>query len=444
MDLAPSVSLPLVGSILQLGGAALLVGFSTLLRRFVFRRPYFSAWVAAWLALTIGISAVVLRYLLIGRYPPAVDESTAFVRSLYFVYQAAKLLAFLFFLRGTVIYVAGGRGTAGAYGRRALLVGALAVAAISAAFAQSGLDEMVIWQSLFAVPMLGYCGSALLWLPRSRRTLGTVVTGVGFSLLAALWLAYGGAFALAIGQDATPLTHAANAFVQFNPYLDLLLDVLLGYGMVVMLMEDAKREVSDAQAELRLSHDRLSRAAMFDSLTDSLNRRAFVEGVGLEMARATFGTVVIADIDNLKQVNDQHGHAVGDLLIRRCADMLRSALRPYDKLYRWGGDEFLLVVPSAHASDMLDRLRAALVTAEPVRSPTDDRHVNLEVSIGGADYSSAEEIAAAIDRADLAMYEDKGRRKGEPRNSPASLRLSAIRRAAPEFEALVEEPRHKT
>lgn len=427
MQITHAAFLPLVGAILQLGGAALLVGFFMLLRRYVFRRPYFSAWVTAWTAITVGILALVARYLIDGRFSFATDESALVVRGLYFIYQSAKLIAFIFFLRGTIMYVAGGRGTPGILGRHALIVGALAVAAASSLVVRSGLNEMVIWQSLFAVPILGYCGSALLWLPRSRRTLGTVTTGVGFSLLATLWLVYGGAFALTLGHANTPLAQAAGTFVALNPYCDLLLDVLLGYGMVVMLMEDAKREVADAQAELRMSHDRLSRAAMFDSLTDSLNRRAFVEGVGLEMARATFGTVVIADIDNLKQVNDQHGHAVGDLLIRRCADLLRSALRPYDKLYRWGGDEFLLVVPSAHSMDMMDRLRAALITAEMVESPMDGRMVRLDVSIGGADYSSAEEIHAAIDRADLAMYEDKGRRKGEPRNSPAALRLSAIR-----------------
>ena len=446
MDIShATATLPIVGAILQLGGAALLVGFFALLRRYVFRRPYFSAWVSAWLAITVGIGAVVTRYLFIGSVDPAATDASPTVRALYFVYQAAKLVAFIFFLRGTVMYVAGGRSTAGIYGRRILLVVALVVAAVSATFAQSGLSEMVIWQSLFAVPMLGYCGAALLMLPASRRTLGTVVTGAAFASLAGLWMIYGGAFALSIGQGATPLARVATTFVQFNPYFDLLLDVLLGYGMVVMLMEDAKREVSDAQAELRLSHDRLSRAATFDSLTDSLNRRAFVEGVGLEMAKATFGAVVMADIDNLKQVNDQHGHVVGDLLIRRCADVLRSALRPYDKLYRWGGDEFLLVLPSARVTDVLDRLRAALMTAEPVRSPMDDRVVTLEVSIGGANYASAEELSAAIDHADLAMYEDKGRRKGEPRNSPAALRLSAIKRSSPEFESLVEEePRHKT
>lgn len=425
MEFSNAAVLPIVGALLQLGGAALLVGFFMLLRRYVFRRPYFSAWVSAWLAITVGITAIALRYLFDGRTWPLLDDSSLPIRGLYFVYQSAKLLAFVFFLRGTVIYVAG-RGTGGVFGRRGLIIGAIVAAAISAVFAQSGLNEMVIWQSLFAVPTLGYCGSALLWLPRSRRTLGTVATGVGFSLLASLWLVYGAAFALVIGHQDTALSDMASTFVAFNPYCDLLLDVLIGYGMVVMLMEDAKREVADAQAELRLSHDRLSRAAMFDSLTDSLNRRAFVEGVGLEMARATFGTVVIADIDNLKIVNDTHGHAVGDILIRRCADVLRSALRPYDKLYRWGGDEFLLVVPSAHARDMLDRLRAALMTAESVESPMDGRTLKLEVSIGGADYASAEEINAAIDRADLSMYEDKGRRKGEPRNSPASLRLSFV------------------
>jgi diguanylate cyclase (GGDEF)-like protein len=426
MKFSYAAIMPLVGALLQLGGAALLVGFFVLLRRYVFRRPYFSTWLTAWLAITTGMFALVVRWLLDGRIGPSLPDDSFVVRTLFFVYQAAKLLAFIAFLRGTVMYVAGGRGSGGTLGRRALIAGAVGVAGLSAYLAKSGLNEMVIWQSLFAVPLLGYCGSALLWLPRSRRTLGTVATGVGFSLLAGLWLVYGGAFAVSLGNTATPLTAGAATLIELNPYLDLLLDVLLGYGMVVMLMEDAKREVADAQTELRLSHDRLSRAAMFDSLTDSLNRRAFVEGVGLEMARATFGTVVIADIDNLKQVNDAHGHAIGDLLIRRCADVLRSALRPYDKLYRWGGDEFLLVVPSAHARDMLDRLRVALMTTEAIESPADGRIVKLEVSIGGADYSSAEEIQAAIDRADLAMYEDKSRRKGEPRNSPAAMRLSYI------------------
>jgi diguanylate cyclase (GGDEF)-like protein len=417
---------PLVGVLLQLGGASLLVGFFALLRRFVFRRPYFSSWVAAWACISLGILALVIRDLIAAGAANLPDDALQ-IRLLYFIYQSGKLLAFVFFLRGTMAYVGGGRPAGGWLAGRWMIVGAVGLAALSAGVARSGLNEMVIWQSLIAVPMLGYCGSALLWLPGSRRTMGTVATGAGFSMLAGLWLVYGGAFALAIGRVQSPLASIARTFVTLNPYCDLLIDVLLGYGMVVLLMEDARREVTDAQAELRMSHDRLSRAAMFDSLTDSLNRRAFVEGVGLEMARATFGTVIMADIDNLKLVNDEHGHTVGDMVIRRCADVLRGALRPYDKLYRWGGDEFLLVIPSAHPHDMMDRLRASVELADILQSPMDDRRVRLEVSIGAADYASAEEINAAIDRADLAMYEDKARRKGQPRNSPAALRLSHIR-----------------
>jgi diguanylate cyclase (GGDEF)-like protein len=152
----------------------------------------------------------------------------------------------------------------------------------------------------------------------------------------------------------------------------------------------------------------LRRAALYDSLTDSLNRRAFVEGVGLEMMRTTFGTVVIADLDNLKFVNDRHGHGAGDRLIRRCADVLRATLHTHDKLYRWGGDEFLLIVPSARAAEVIGRLRDAIDRAS-VNGGVDAPR--LQVSLGAAGYSSFEALAEAIDVADKAMYREKARRK---------------------------------
>jgi diguanylate cyclase (GGDEF)-like protein len=192
--------------------------------------------------------------------------------------------------------------------------------------------------------------------------------------------------------------------------------------MIVALMEDAKREIDDAQAELRVTHDQLRRAALYDSLTDSMNRRAFAEGVGLDMVRATFGTVVIADLDNLKLVNDTKGHTAGDQLLRQCADVLRSTLRPYDKLYRWGGDEFLLIVPSAHATDVVARLRDTIDGAEPVIAGVPPEPTPLAVSLGAADFASSEELQLAIERADRAMYAEKGRRKGEAR--PAEVRLT--------------------
>jgi len=212
-------------------------------------------------------------------------------------------------------------------------------------------------------------------------------------------------------------------------YVDVAIDIALGYSMVVVLMEDAKREIDDAQTQLRVTHDQLRRAALYDTMTDSLNRQAFAEGVGLEMVRATFGTVVLADLDNLKTVNDRFGHAAGDRMLRRCADVIRATLRPYDKLYRWGGDEFLLIVPSARSSDVMKRLHEALAAAEPITLESDMplADLRLQVSLGASDYSSSEELHFAIERADRAMYQDKTRRKTDPRgyarvlDTPVSL-----------------------
>jgi diguanylate cyclase (GGDEF)-like protein len=422
----PAATFPVViflGVVVQLIGGVLLVVLFALLRRYTLRRGYFTAWVWAWTSLTVAILALVSRYVLVD---PAAAESDLSVRLLYVAYQTAKAVAFICFLRGTAMYVAGGR--VRDLTRPGIFAGALAFGVASAFIAEAGLNELVIWQSLIAVPSLGYCASALLWLPPSRRSLGTVATGTGFGLLALLWLVYAGAFSVIIGAPEGALRTAAIGFVNFNSYYDLLINICLGYGMVVLLMEDAKREVDDAQAELRLAHDQFRRAALLDPLTDAWNRRAYTEGVSLEMVRATFGTAVLADVDNLKYVNDRFGHAVGDALLARCVDVLRHALRPYDKLYRWGGDEFLLLMPSARAMDVIERLQGAIRDAEPLH--VDGQRVHLEVSFGAADYPSGEELTAAINGADRAMYQEKARRKsesGRTGSTSAPVGVNAVR-----------------
>ncbi len=412
----PSQTFPVLvflGVAVQFVGALMLLGLFLILRHFVLRRAYFSAWAAAWGALTVAIFALAVRYLLVpGIISAQRAESDPVIRALYFIYQMSKGLGFIFFLRGTLMYVAGAPSGVGA--TRRLWAGAILFAVISTVGSSHGLAEMVIWQSALAVPALGYCASAFLWLPRPRRTIGSVTTGICFATLACLWLAYAGAFAVSIRQFPTSLADSARVMVAFNSYFDLMGNLLLGYAMILVLMEDSKREVDDAQAELRVTHDQLRRAALYDALTDSLNRRAYVEGVGLEMVRATFGTVVLADLDNLKMVNDRFGHSAGDLLLRRCADVLRATLRSYDKLYRWGGDEFLLILPSAHTSDVLLRLQRAIDSAGPVPGAGAGT-VPLQVSLGAADYESSEDLGFAIERADRAMYQEKGRRKSDPR-----------------------------
>lgn len=404
-DLTAVVSF--IGVVVQLGGELLLVLLFVLLRRFVLRRGYFAAWTAAWACGAVAILALCLRYIIMPRVAPApIDEGSLSVQALYLVYQIGKLSSFALFVSGTAMYVTGSRLLGS---RHAVFVVGILYAVASLIGSSGDLNQLVVWQAPVAVVALGACAALLFTLPPSRRTLGGVAGGGAFALLGGLWLLYGIAFGLR-ANDGTPPAWSV-AIVGYNTYFDLLLNTALGFAMVVLLMEDAKREVDDAQAELRVAHDQLRRAALYDPLTDSLNRRAFEQGVGLEMARGTFGTVVIADLDNLKAVNDAFGHAAGDRLLRQCAELLRSTLRPYDKLYRWGGDEFLLVIPSARSVDVEQRLGEVLSSAEKLVVSSGTTTVQLEVSLGAADYTSAESLEHSIQAADEAMYRQKHRRK---------------------------------
>lgn len=412
-DLTAVVSF--IGVVVQLGGELLLVLLFALLRGYVLRRGYFAAWTLAWACGAVAIMALCVRYFIMPQLASTpVGESSIAVRSLYLVYQIGKLASFALFVAGTAMYVTGSR----LLGSRKLVFASTILYAVASVVGSSGnLNQLVVWQAPLAVVSLGACAALMFTLPASRRTLGSAAGASAFTMLAALWLLYGIAFGIVSSGAETPMW--ALALVNFNTYLDLLLNIALGFAMVVLLMEDAKREVDDAQGELRVAHDQLRRAALYDSLTDSLNRRAFAQGVGLEMARGTFGTVVIADLDNLKSVNDTYGHATGDKLLRQCADLLRSTLRPYDKLYRWGGDEFLLLIPSARGVDVAERLGEVLGRAEPIEVANGTKTVMLEVSLGAADYTSAESIDDSIHLADEAMYRQKHARKSPDRGMRA-------------------------
>ncbi len=404
-DLTAVVSF--VGVVVQLGGELLLVLLFVLLRGYVVRRGYFAAWTVSWACGAGAIAALCVRYIVMPQLATEpIAEASLGVRGLYLAYQVGKLSSLALLVSGTAMYVTGSR----LMGPRRIVFGLPVAYGVISLIASSGnLNALVVWQAPVAVVAYGACAALLFSLPPSRRTPGSVGGAGTFTALGILWLLYGVAFGMVVGGDAA--TGWARVVLNFNTYFDLLLNVALGFAMVVVLMEDAKREVDDAQGELRVAHDQLRRAALYDSLTDSLNREAFAQGVGLEMARGTFGVAVIADLDNLKQVNDTFGHAAGDRLLRQCAELLRSTLRPYDKLYRWGGDEFLLLISSARAGDVIARLSEVLGRAEPLLITPDGRTVRLAVSLGAADYTSAENIDESIQLADAAMYRDKSRRK---------------------------------
>ena len=389
-------------TVVQLGGVLVLGGLFVLLRRFMLRRAYFSAWTTAWIALAGALSAIVVRYDVL---PGSVQEADLSVRVVYYVYLLAKLAMLAWLVDGTRLYAVGRRGFASWHTWAA--GAAYSTLVVVVAGDQAGV---VVWQVPLALAAFTYCAWRLLSLPRPRRSPGTSASGIAFVYLAALWTVYALVFGLeAAAPDAVPML--ASFIIDINPLLDLTGSIALGYGMILILMEDAKREVDDAQAALRAAHDDLRRAALHDPLTGVMNRSAFTEGLGLDMARASFGTVVLLDLDNLKQVNDEFGHAGGDILLRTCADALRAALRPSDRVYRWGGDEFLLVLPSARAVDVQHRFERVIADAAPLSPDNGVSMVRLAASIGASDFASYDDLRAAINRADTLMYRQKHERK---------------------------------
>jgi diguanylate cyclase (GGDEF)-like protein len=407
-----------IGIVSQFFGAVLLVALFALLRTRALHRDYFDAWAWAWLSMMVAIGAMITRWLLVPTFDARlVNASFQNVRGTYLVYQVAKLLYFSFLVLGTAAYV---RGTKSRVVRRGVIAAAVAYATGTVLFSPS-FRVVILWQVPMAVAAYLFCAHALLTVPRSRRSVGNRATAIMFSFVATWWALYFAAFNYVRLPEGTVARAILETIVRFNGYADLLLQMLLGYGMVVMLMEDAKREVDDAHAELAVAHHQLLRVSLYDSLTGSLNRRAFAEGVGLEAAKHTFGCVVIGDTDNLKLVNDAYGHRVGDQLLQQIAVALRGSLTSAGRLYRWGGDEFLLVFPGARASEVEDRVQALLDGAQPLRLDRVEDPIELLISVGAADYAGGEEMTAAIESADRQMYLRKERRRAERQARVAAL-----------------------
>jgi diguanylate cyclase (GGDEF)-like protein len=379
-----------------------------MLRQYAERRKYFITWSKSWIALAVAIAALVVRYYILPSVTAPLDDDRIGVRILYGIYQAAKLVFYALLAAGTSLYV---RGTVQRRLPELLTFGIGAYTIISVLYAQD-LNQFVMLQAPPAVMLTGWCGLLIYTMPRSRRTLGSLTVGGVFLYMAAVWTVYFMAFGLAGPMLPNYPGPAWFGFiVRYNPYFDLMAHLALGYGMVVLVMEDAKREVDNAHGELAVAHDQLRRASLYDSVTGSMNRRAFEEGLGLESARATFGAVMMLDMDNLKAVNDEYGHAAGDALLRYLVEVIRAELRGSDKLYRWGGDEFLLVFPGSSATLVKRRMENVVTQATPIGLGLEGHRVGLLASFGAADYTSAEELRSAIEEADLDMYRDKSQRK---------------------------------
>ncbi len=398
------VDIPFDNSIVATGvqsvGVALLAVLSFLLTRSI-RRRFLDYWAAAWGCLTVALTAFVAAFCL-----------NAPARPLFGLYFFGEY-AFGYLLLAGCAFAAGG---AGRSRRHLWLVPAgTAVAALLAA-APVPFNARSIPHAAIMAAFWARAHAALRPLRRHPPGPGVHVASVALLLLAADFILYVATSALSQAAGRPP----PFAFARYSSLFDLILEMLLAFGTVMIATESVRRDLERANAELRSVGARLGTLAERDPLTEALNRHAFYALLhpGPADPPPLHGCVAMVDLDDMKGINDAHGHAAGDAAVRAVAQALRQVLRADDLLFRWGGDEFLLIARGLPEADLRHRLGQVEARLGPTPSSGARPGQRLAFSFGVAGFDGPHVLEAAIGRADHEMYQSKQTRKTATGASP--------------------------
>lgn len=391
-----TIDVSVVGLLIQTTGIALVALLSSSLTRTIQHKALWY-WTIAWTGMTLGLASLALAF----SFPDVAGP-----------FQAGYLLgeyAFGYFI------IAGCRhyATGALVARRDLWLVPGAV----------GMAVLLLWISggefnTFFIPhaaILGYLLSvAFRALGPARRRAGTHgglrVTSLALALLSLDFFHYVPVFTIsALSDYAIPA-----GYLRYTSLYDLILEVLLGFGTVMLVTEGVRRELETANRELTEARDRLEILVRRDPLTESLNRHAFYSLIDSHDHLASgpaHGCVVLMDIDDLKIINDMFGHTAGDVSIRAVAKTVRSSIRPDDLLFRWGGDEFLVLLYNVSDTEARARFANLAESLASVAVPGLSAPIGVSVSCGVAPFTSAGSLEQAIEVADEEMYCQKQHRR---------------------------------
>lgn len=204
-------------------------------------------------------------------------------------------------------------------------------------------------------------------------------------------------------------------------------DLLLGFLSSATVAPLVIYWLATLSYELYQSEQRLSALSQKDPLTGAYNRRYFDEQAAVECARAhRYGqslTVLMMDLDKFKGINDTHGHAAGDEVLKALVRTSLQALRKSDILARYGGEEFVVLLPHAGMAESLmlaERLRKAIGEQ---KIPFENKTLAVTISIGVSTLAETEaNIVAMLSRADRALYQAKANGRNRVETIPAPVR----------------------
>jgi diguanylate cyclase (GGDEF)-like protein len=205
-----------------------------------------------------------------------------------------------------------------------------------------------------------------------------------------------------LSQGATPLFRIKVTEAVFGLVaLVVLFNAYTVYQQV--LIKRLRRQLAEKQHHSMILRD----LAMIDALTGLYNRRFAEQRLVAEVARSARKghplTVVLLDLDEFKHINDTYGHPAGDLVLQEFAAALNRAIRGGDLAVRWGGDEFLLILPECNH----EQLKLVLDRLGPLELAWEGRKFPIKYSAGWKDYASGDQPDSMLAAADQALYANK-------------------------------------
>jgi len=218
---------------------------------------------------------------------------------------------------------------------------------------------------------------------------------------------------MSVGASAeAPQSHLVEFLQDLSPVLAAFLALAMHTQALDGLVQHLERTLvraSKRTAKLKMLAER-------DPLTAVMNRHAFYSMVGdkrEEPKSSIGGSVAVLDIDNLKPLNDTYGHQAGDAAIRAVAKAIRSVIRAEDLLFRWGGDEFLVILPHVHMDEARWRFQKLDHLLHKTTLPAVKNSLPITLSIGISPFSSNVSLEKAIELADERMYSQKAEKKND-------------------------------
>lgn len=376
--------------LVQSAGTALLFIVFVLLYQKI-KRKAFLDWIASWAFLMGALSALVLL--------PYLGPSRGF----FFFVHACVLSHVLFLLRG-VRHFRDDR----LRSSRLELFWILPVLALS--WWTSALEEGAAGRSipLIIATAIAYAVTSLAFAITPGSPAGRLLLSTSFLL----WAAERAAFAYAHVRFGHP--GRMPPLFEYSSFLAMFLEMMIAVGVIILLFEASQSRLAAEMHQLVSSDEQLKEMGIRDPLTGLFNRHYFNDIIRRELATARrYGaalSVLVADVDRFKEINDKKGHAVGDDVLKFVANYLTACVRETDYVFRWGGDEFLIVLPGTDGPAA--QLKAdELVRKLPNIPGTDSLQPTL--SVGWAMHRSDVDFPLTLAEADARMYEMKIVRKRE-------------------------------